>query len=124
MSTFTVYSINDTSTAQSGLSLEQAVDLMLSDDGRDWEIRRYEGRHGSGWQIWNTYQNHARPWKSTMFISAAGDEATARAELLAEVGSPGNEVNHMRIETDEAFAKMEADFAAEEAAYPAVNFGD
>ncbi len=107
--TYTVCRADDGDNAHSGLSLEEAADEMLSYDGRDWELRR----DGEGWRIWNTYQNHARPWVSTRFYSAEENEAKARAELLAEV--VGDKINRHLAMTDADYEAMMARIAAENA---------
>jgi hypothetical protein len=95
MTTFTVYRATDGDNAQSGLSLAEAAAQMLADDGRDWEIRAVEG---GGFRIWNTYQNHARPWVSTRFFSAEETLEAAEVELFEDVIS--DRVNSLECVSD------------------------
>jgi hypothetical protein len=98
--TYTVYRATDGDNAHSGLSLSEAVDEMLSDDGRDWELRPDLG----GWRIFNTFANRQFGMRSTRFYSAETDRAAAEAELFAEI--IGEEINGLLAMTDAAYNAM------------------
>jgi hypothetical protein len=102
MTTYTVYRATDGDNAHSGLSLDEAVDEMLSHDGRDWEIRK----DGNGWRIFNTFANHQFGMRSTRFYSAQSGGWDARAELLAKVIK--EEINGLLAMPDTEYEAMMA----------------
>jgi hypothetical protein len=105
--TYTVVDYNGAVIAR-GLTAAEAADEILSDDGREWEVRPMEG---GGWRIWRRQQN--RPWTATLVMSSADTKAEAEAEMFAEVCA-ARWPHHPEAMTDARYAAMIADLEADE----------
>lgn len=112
----TTYTTIDRSSGEmisTGLTAERAADEILTDDGRDYELRAAED--GEGFDLWSRQQVANRGWTKTRFFSLADSEDAAWAEIAQEVvdthdayapGSHGPEVM-----TDAQYAEMLAQLA-------------
>lgn len=77
--TYTFYT--DGGRVERGLTAEQAVDMYLSHDGREWDIRPMDG---GGYVVWDRQQVAGKGWKPTTLKSFESDEAQARGEIIAQ----------------------------------------
>ena len=64
------------------LTAAEAAHIILTDDGRDYEIRPM---HGGGHELWDRQQVANRPWAKTVVFSLADTLAEAEAEIFAAV---------------------------------------
>lgn len=105
--TYTFYT--DSGRVETGLTAEQAADLYLSHDNRDWEMRPMEG---GGWQVWDRQQVANQGWKPTLLKSFEADETAARNEIVEQALTlewyPG-----IGVMTDEDYHRVMADTADE-----------
>ncbi len=91
------------------LSAYEAAKTILTDDGRDWEIRE---ENGGGFALWSCQPVANRPWRQTIVYSAADTREEAEAEIFAEVVAASWR-HHPTAMTDEAFDRMMAELNAE-----------
>ena len=120
MTTYTVFDADDSSNIYGrGLTVEQAMDEILTYDGYRYEIKKSDF-HGS--VCWDLYHSDgsaastrgARHMVKTVIFSLVEDEAQAMREIAEHVIAAGwNRVPD--VMTDEAFDAMLAEIAKDEA---------
>jgi len=103
MQKFTVVDIDGEPIARH-LTVAEAAHIILTDDGRDYEIRRYE----LGCVLWTRQQVANRPWTKTVVFSLADTLAEAEAEIFADVIS-ANWPRHPEAMTDAEFDAIAAE---------------
>jgi len=103
METFTVI---DTDGNQLGrnLTLAEAAHLILTDDGREYEIRY---RRWPGYELWSRQQVANSPWAKTVVSSSADTLGEAEAEIFASVIS-ANWSRHPQAMTDAEYDAISA----------------
>lgn len=112
MTTYTVFQSNDSSIFESGLSLADAANSVLTHDGHEWEIR--PAADGDGFRLWtsNASRNSAayQGLRQSTVWSLASDRQAAEAEIFAKViaAEPARS-NGPEVMTDERFAAMVAE---------------
>jgi hypothetical protein len=106
--TYTVYDPTDSSNHTSGLSAAEAADMLLSDDGQEWEVRPLEGE--PGFVLWTRQQVAGRKWTKCAMWSLADTLEAATAEILGKVLVAETRSGPEAM-TDKAFARMQADVA-------------
>jgi hypothetical protein len=102
------------------LTLKEAAEIILTDDGQDWEIRRahYAPSDQDFWRLWMRQQVANKPWTQTRVSSFADSLDEAETEIFAVVITSRRAAGHywgsFTVHTMEQHAKMLADLAAEE----------
>ena len=86
------------------LTAAEAAHIILSDDGRDYEIRRDD----RGCVLWTRQQVANRPWGKTVLFSVADTLAEAEAEIFAAVIS-AHWPRHPEAMTDLQFDEIAAE---------------
>lgn len=117
MTTYTVFQANDSSIFTSGLSLADAANTVLTDDGFEWEIR--PDADGEGFRLWasNASRNSTayKGLRQSTTWSLASDRETAETEIFGKVIATGpGRSNGMEVVTDERFAAMLAEIDDED----------
>lgn len=117
MTTYTVFNTQDSSIIYGrGLTAVDAMDIMLSDDGYRWEIRHEDGcyhlYHSDGSA--NSTRGAAHMVETVIF-SVSDDKNAAENEIAEKVIAAGWSRLPTAM-TDEDFAAMQAQIAAEDAA--------
>ena len=116
MTTYTAIDRNSGEMIETGLTVAEAAHIILTDDSREYEVRRSE--LGDSFALWSRQQVANRGWTQTRFYSLAGTADAAWAEIAQKVvdthnpyapGSYGPE-----IVTDDQYAEMLAQRAEEE----------
>ena len=79
--TYTVVSRNDGEPIGVGLSLVDAAQAILTDDGRDYDIREEDG----GWRLWARHEVGNIGWKPCQVWSWAVDRDLGEAEIYQQV---------------------------------------
>jgi len=87
------------------LTVAEAAHIILSDDGRDYEIRPTDN---GGFVLWSRQQVANRPWAKTVVFSLADTLAEAEAEIFADVIS-ANWPRHPEAMTDAEFDAIAAE---------------
>jgi hypothetical protein len=94
MTTYSVYTQDDHTTAKRGLTACQAMDLLLTYDGYAYEIRHEDCQ---GTAIWNLYHSDgstnstrgARRMVKTVAFSMAGNEDAAIHDIATQICTAG-----------------------------------
>jgi hypothetical protein len=86
------------------LTAAEAAHIILTDDGRDYEIRRDE----LGCVLWTRQQVANRPWAKTVVFSLADTLAEAEAEIFDAVIS-ADWARHPEAMTDLQFDAIAAE---------------
>jgi len=63
------------------LTAAEAAHIILTDDGREYEIREDDG----GYELWSRQQVANRPWEATVIFTVADTLEEAEAEIFAAV---------------------------------------
>ena len=66
-----------------GLTVADAAAEVLTDDGREYEIRAAED--GNGYELWTRQQVANRGWTQTVVYSVEDGRTAAEAEIYAKV---------------------------------------
>lgn len=110
MTTYTVFSADDSSDAKGGLSLQEAAIRLLTADGYDYEIRAEND--GKGWRLWlsRVSQNASGPrgFGKSIYFSLHTDETEATTEIFGQ--AVVDNWHGLEAMTDEQFARMQAVF--------------
>ena len=114
----TTYTVTDNNgdVIDSGLTATEAMDLILTDDGHEWEIR--PEADGEGFRLWtSTHSRNSTAYNGltrSVVYSLATDAATAEQEIAEKVIAAGWPRKPDAV-TDEAHAAMMAEIEADEA---------
>ena len=116
MTTYTVFSSNDSGNATSGLSLESAAIELLTADGYRWEIRP-SAPGVPGFDLWISQFSESstlggRPLVRSVFSSHLRDRAAAETAIFDQVVC--DDWHGMEAMTDDAFARMQAELKGED----------
>jgi hypothetical protein len=85
------------------LTPAEAAHIILTDDGREYEVRENDGI----FLLWSRQQVANRPWAKTIVFSLADTIAEAEAEIFASVIS-ANWSRHPQAMTDAEFDAISA----------------
>ena len=102
---FTVINTTDGEPIARHLTAVEAAHIILTDDGRGYEICREDD---GGYVLWTRHQVANRPWKKTVLYSVAMTLAEAEAEIFAAVTSAGWP-RHPEAMTDAQFDEIVAE---------------
>ena len=86
------------------LTAAEAAHIILTDDGREYEIREDDG----GYELWSRQQVANRPWEATVIFTVADTLEEAEAEIFAAVTS-AHWPRHPEAMTDEQFDEIAAE---------------
>jgi hypothetical protein len=100
---FTVLATNGEPIARH-LTAAEAAHIILTDDGRDYEIRR----DGQCFVLWSRRKVANRPWAQTVLFSYAPTFASAEADIFAAVIS-ADWARHPQAMTDLQFDEIAAE---------------
>jgi hypothetical protein len=100
---FTVVDIDGEPVARH-LTAAEAAHIILTDDGREYEIREDDG----GYELWSRQQVANRPWEATVIFTVADTLAEAEAEIFAAV-IRASWPRHPEAMTDEQFDAIAAE---------------
>jgi hypothetical protein len=75
--------INRHGDAETNLSKADAAQIILNDDGCDYEIRRSDNR--AGFDLWTRQQVANIPWTRTVIYSFDENEDAAKSDIFAKV---------------------------------------
>ena len=101
---FTVVDIDGEPIARH-MTAAEAAHIILSDDGREYEIRPTDD---GGFVLWTRQQVANRPWTKTVVFSYADTLAAAEAEIFAAVISAAWARHHEAM-TDLQFDEIAAE---------------
>ena len=107
MTTYTVIDTNGEAIA-TGLTAADAAAEVLTDDGRQFDIRAAED--GNGFELWTRQQVANKGWTQTVVYSVEDDRAAAEAEIFANVIA-ADWPRHPTVMTDQQYAEMQAEMA-------------
>jgi hypothetical protein len=85
------------------LTAADAAHIILTDDGREYEIREDDG----GYELWSRQQVANRPWEATVIFTVADTLEEAEAEIFAAV-IRASWPRHPEAMTDEQFDEIAA----------------
>lgn len=114
----TTYTIDDHGTITSGLTAVKAADILLTDDGHEYEIRHTDD--GTQWRLFVSQFSRnstlgGRPLVGSVIWSSQVFEAHATADIAEQVIRSGNwEKDELQCRTDEQHAEMMAELNADE----------
>lgn len=106
MSTFTVINDNSGEVIATGLTAAEAAAEVLTDDGREFDIRAAED--GNGFELWTRQQVANKGWTKTVVYSVKDDRAAAEAEIFAKVIA-ADWPRHPTVMTDAQYAESQAE---------------
>jgi hypothetical protein len=86
-----------------------AAAKVLTDDGREFDIRAAED--GNGFELWTRQQVANKGWTKTVVYSVEDDISAAEAEIYAKVIA-ANWPRHPTVLTDQQYAEMLAELEA------------
>ena len=99
----------------SGMTAVEAMSVILTDDGHQYEIR--SEADGEGFRLWiSTYSRNSTAWnglRQSVVYSLEMDEATAEQDIAEKVIA-AHWPRKPEAVTDEAHAAMMAELAADE----------
>ena len=107
--TYTVLDLNGLVLGR-GCDLAEAAHIILTDDGREYEIR--PAADGDGFYLWSRQQVANRGWTKPVVFSLESDRAAAEAEIFAAVLA-ARWPQHPEAIPDAEYDTMTADLAAE-----------
>jgi multidrug efflux pump subunit AcrA (membrane-fusion protein) len=105
MTTYTVLDTNGDLIA-TGLTAADAAAEMLTDDGREFDIRA--AADGTGFDLWTRQQVANKGWTITAIYSVDTDRAAAEARIFAKVIA-ADWPHHPTVLTDQQYAEMLAE---------------
>lgn len=108
MTTYTVLNRDTGEVIDRGVDLAEAAHIVLTDDGRSYEIRRT--LDGEGFDLWTRHQVANQGWSPVPFFSFADDIAAAEEEIFAQVIAAGWD-RHPQVLTDEEYTEMMAEWS-------------
>lgn len=100
--TYTVIDHNSGEPLDRHLTAAEAAHIILTDDGRDYDIRPDED---SGWALWARQQVANRGWERTVVYSIDDDRERAEAEIWQKV-IDARWPRHPEAMTDDQYARM------------------
>jgi hypothetical protein len=118
----TLYTIEDNGEITSGLTAVEAAQILLTDDGADYEIRAGEECGGilkgeRHYELWIRKQVANKSWTKTVISGIAATEEDAEVEISESVIKSGHwETGSLHCMTDASHAEMVAQLAADEPA--------
>jgi len=101
---YTVIDRNSGEKIGGGLTAADAAHIVLTDDGRQYDIRPSED--GEGFDLWSCQPVANRGWFKTLIWSNGPDRDAAETELFAKVIA-ANWPRHPEVLTDEQYAFLE-----------------
>lgn len=99
--TYTVIDTNGDVIA-TGLTAAEAAAEVLTDDGREFDIRAAE----DGYELWTRQQVANKGWTQTVVYSVKEDRTAAEAEIYAKVIA-ADWPRHPTVMTDQQYADMQ-----------------
>lgn len=91
------------------LTAAEAAHIILTDDGREYEIRPFPNDNlETEWELWSRQPVANRGWEPTVVFSILQDQAEAEAEIFAKV-IDARWPRHPEAMTDEAYDRMMAE---------------
>ena len=87
------------------LTAAEAAHIILTDDGREYEIRPTDD---GGFVLWSRQQVANRPWEETVIFTVADTLEEAETEIFAAVIS-ASWPRHPEAMTDEQFDEIAAE---------------
>ena len=108
MTTYTILS-GEGEMIETGLSLRDAADEVLTSGSREYGIR--PDTHGPGFELWVRPHVANRPWAVTQFFSIEIDREAAELAIFEKVVTSGRFPGHNEAITDEEYADMQRQFA-------------
>lgn len=108
MTTYTVISRNSGEPIDRHLTAAEAAQVILTDDGRDYDLRQDE----FGWTLWSRQQVAYIGWAATVATSIHDDRDLAEADIFQQV-IYAHWAGHPEAITDAAYDRMIADLDAE-----------
>ena len=107
MNTYTVISRNSGEPIDRHLTAAEAAQVILTDDGRDYDLRQDE----FGWTLWSRQQVANIGWTATVATSIHDDRDLAEADVFHQVIC-AHWARHPEAITDAAYDRMIADLDA------------
>ncbi len=106
ITTYTVFSGANGTVYGRDLSVAEAADIILTHDGRDYEVRQA----GDRFELWTRQEVANVKWSRTVLSSYATTSDQAKAEIFAEVIAAGWS-GHPDVMTDADYDAMLAELA-------------
>lgn len=78
MTTYTVFDSQDSRKAMNGLTIDEAAEAILQQDGQEYEIRN----QGNFYTLWTRQQVANRPWMQTVFSAVSENEQKAKDSIF------------------------------------------
>jgi hypothetical protein len=104
MTTYTIVSPSGV-VMETGISLRQAADAVLTSDGREYAVHK-DGR--GGFTLWTRHEVANLRWTATRFFSLETDRSKAEDKIFGKVVSAERFPGHCEAITDAAYAEMMA----------------
>jgi len=113
----TTYTVLDTHgfLIATGQTAADAAAEVLTDDGRDYDIRTAED--GNGFELWTRQQVANKGWTRTAIYSVGDERATAEARIFAKVIA-ADWPRHPTVLTDQQYAEMLAEIGGNNDIHP------
>ena len=111
--TYTVFSGANGTVYDRGLSVEDAAHIILTHDGRDYEVRQATTERGHNiFELWTRQQVANIKWGRTVVYAVAETREAAEADIWRRV-IRAQWANHPDVMTDRDYDAMLAEIASE-----------
>jgi hypothetical protein len=98
MTTYTVID-HRSGEEESGLTVDEAAHIVLTNDGQEYEIREDED---GGFTLWSRHKAANQGWSQTCIFSIETDRAAAEADIFEKVVA-AKWRGHPEVMTDEEY---------------------